>query len=637
MVKLKAAKSKRKSSKQRHKIERKKREHKRDLRKAAKALKSKGLGPHRSKKSREMAQLAMKVSNTHSGKEEILRQVLKAREDARVEKADRRKGSFTEEGVESNTTFRSSSHRQLLFIPVKQSYNFKEQFISVLHNLVFPEREEGGTYLEVPSAAYVVTLDSRFSVQCVPWTLLDSIVDRSSTWTGTRKILVLFTLTKMDLVSTAALVTQMSLLANAIRQRYGDKGMGTNIVCGIVPFSIHHDRTCGHLLRVLNQFRQSNNCCSANCKSNLDGKICAFVIGLPNTGRRSMCRRLGCEANDTSVSSVPVKSIQLQLIKQGTCEEDQSVTVKLAFPNAKAITLVQFAEDSVVQKELRTITGGDIMFRSPVFIEKVLEPESIGCVLFGGVLDKRALAQAFCQSAVLFETSNEKEELNAAEKFLRDLGRTVRRDKGFHVSPLFVSNSGTMGRTSSSSLTANTTFTSGQQSSQSTLLDASYSNATPSKLIRTSSVVAVLRGARKAPSVKRADSHNTLRLGARTFIRELSLGKNVPWAVMRAPGMAVVTPQQIATASEVFDLAISGGNKLGSVVAGSAIEHLSGLVAAFAAVLKDFLSFLPNAVVEMEPDCIIPPQYILEASDEEVVLPEEDGGEEFDEEEGGGS
>jgi phosphatidate phosphatase PAH1 len=86
------AKSKRQSSSQRHKVERKIREHKRDIRKAAKVMKEGGL-KLRSKKSRETAKLALRVSNAHPDKEKILTGLLKAREEAREDRAARRVAS----------------------------------------------------------------------------------------------------------------------------------------------------------------------------------------------------------------------------------------------------------------------------------------------------------------------------------------------------------------------------------------------------------------------------------------------------------------------------------------------------------------------------------------------------------------
>lgn len=633
MARLRGAPSKRMSSKQRHKIERKKREHKRDLKKAAKALKKSGLGPKRSKKSREIAKLALQISNTHPDKEQILNQVLQARETARVIRAERRSRKGVVEDTEyqgdasTSTESRVSNRRQLLYIPVKDSNHFRVQFIRSLEELVFPSTTATSSenHMEIPSAAYVVTLDSRFAVQCIPWSLLDAIIDQSASYSGDRKVLLLFTFTKADLISAPAMVTQVSLVANALLERYPE-GLGSHIVAAATPFSLQSDRAQRHFLRILNQFKQSKSCCCKKMVSNLDGKICAFVIGLPGTGRRSLCRILSREANDSSVSTTPLKATQLQLIRSGQTEGEEQVHVKFAIPNAKAVTFVQLPEDAGVLKELRNAVGSDVVFRSMSFIERVPEPETIGCVLFDGVADKVSLAQAFCLPVVSISENSESSQMKGAEKFLRDLGRAVRRDGGFHISPLFSSEAGTMGNITSSHLTAHVGFTSGQQRSQATLLNATYSNATPSKLVHISTVVQREKG-KHYQKVSRTDARNALRLGARTFVREMCQSRHVPWAVMRAPGNAILTPEQVSKASEIFNASLSEGKLLGSVAPLKGMEHLNTLVSAFAATLKDIMVFLPNGVVEMSPEFVSAPQYSVENAaegDEEAESESED-------------
>ncbi|EPY22134.1 hypothetical protein STCU_08332 [Strigomonas culicis] len=379
MVKIKGAKSKRKSSKQRHKIERKKREHKRDLKKAAKALKKNGLGPKRSKKSRDMAKLALKVSNTHPDKEEILSRVLAARENAKVMKAEKRHRVEEEvDDVSQQSPAVVSNTRQLLFIPAKVGGNFKLQFRRALEELVLPAEASGKDVQELPSVAYLITLDSRFAVQCVPWTLLDAIMEQAKLYTGSRNVLLLFVLTKVELVSAAALISQFSLLAAELNKRYPAKSIPKHIVMTFVPFSIYHDTLTKHLLRVLNQFKESEGGKSNKMKSNLSNKMCAFVIGLPNSGRRSLSRTLTQVQYQTSVGSAPLHAAQLHL----TRTKEDKVETKFAIPNAKGVTLIQFPEDHTVQAALRTITGGDIFFRSLTFIEKCEEPEAIACAVF---------------------------------------------------------------------------------------------------------------------------------------------------------------------------------------------------------------------------------------------------------------
>eukprot|EP00796_Vickermania_ingenoplastis_P004135 gene4135-2977_t len=632
MPRVKAPKSKRMSSKQRHKIDRKKREHKRDLRKAAKALKEKGLGPQRSKKARSTAKLALQISNTHPDKEIILNSVLKARENARVEKYERRKRSREDDGendVEARTTLpaqTSTGYRQLLYIPARDSNNFKAQFLRSLNELVFPINPPEGI-AELPSVAYVITLDSRFAVQSLPWTLLDAIVEQGKLYKGGRKVLLLFTFTKVDLVSISALITQVSLVGRALYDKY-EGSLGENIIATITPLSIHHDKTTRHLLRIINQFGLSDGCRCEKMESNVSKAVCTFVVGLPNTGRRSLCRVLTCDANESAASSVPLRAAQLQIKKV-----DENVEIKFAIPNARSIVFLTFPEDAGVREELKNVTGGDIMFRSHLFIEKLPQPEVVGCALFDAVLDKTALAQAFCQAEVTIRQEGENDMVNAAEKFMRDLGRTVRQEKGFHVSPLFVSTSGTMSQQNSSHLTANVNFTSGQKRSQETLLDATYSNATPSKLIRVSSVMTTRKGM-NTKTVERVDGRNVLRLGARTLVRELCQARHVPWAVMRAPGKQAVTPEEIDQASQLFNLDLVNGKRLGSLSAHeeTGTTHLSKLIQSVHAVIRDIAIFLPNGVVEMDPDSIVPPQYELEDSEEQEQEQSSDSDDDDDDE-----
>ncbi|AYU78121.1 conserved hypothetical protein [Leishmania infantum JPCM5] len=647
MVKVKASKSKRMSSKQRHKIDRKKREHKRDLKKAAKALKKTGMAPKRSKKSRDMAKLALQVSNRHPDKEQILSHVLQARETARVMKAERRarKGTDAEtDGGEENQTVRvgacASNRRQLLYISAKDSNHFRVQFNRALTELIFPaaataEVSADAPTLELPAAAYVVTLDARFAVQSMPWTLLDAIIDQAADYTGGRKVLLLFTLTKADVVSAPAMVSQLALVAFALQQRY-PKGLGANIVATVTPFSVHSERTQRQFLRVLNQFRQNEGCSSKKMASNLTGKICAFVIGLPNTGRRTLCRTLSREANESGVSTVPLRAAQLQLIRSGLTEEEEKVHTKFAMPNAKAVTLVQLPEDAGMMKELHAPVGGDVLFRSLAFVERAPEPEAMGCVLFDGVADKTTMAQAFCVPAVGGAEGDEKKPLKVAEKFLRELGRAVRRDGGFHVSPLFASDAGTMGKVTSSGLTGHGGFNSGQQCSQSTLLNVTYSNATPSKLVHISTVMKKGKGkASRYQKVSRADAHNALRLGARTFLREMSEGRHVPWAVMRAPGDVTLTPAQVGAASEIFSVAAAEGKRLAGTDELKGTDHLNALVDVLATAVRDIAVILPNGVVEMSPDFLTPPQYKLEKDEATVEETDEDDVEEAAGEQGG--
>lgn len=610
-MKIKASKSKRVSSKQRHKVERKKREHKRDLRKAAKALKDKGLGASRSKKTRNVAKLALQVSNAHPDKEVILNSVLKTREDARVDKFERRKRTRDETDNENIINAETQLQRKnLLFVPTKDSNNFSVQFLRSLDELIFPPQSEEGLG-ELPSVAYLITLDSRFAVQCIPWSLIDAIDQRSKEYDGSRKIVLLFAFTKVDLISFSSLISQISLVGHALSKRYN---FCKNVVATVAPFSTQYDRCARHILRILNQFRMSEECSSSFMKTNLSNRICTFVVGLPNTGRRSLCKVLTTGPNESSASCVPLRSAQLQVSKV-----DDTTEVKFVLPNAKSVTLVSLPEDAAMRRELKDASGTDILFRSHIVVEKLTEPEIVGCSLFSAIVDKQRLAQAFCQANPTTDANNNSE-FAAAEKFMRNLGRTVRQEKGFHVSPLFVSVSGTMSQQNSSNLSANVTFTSNQKSSQATLLDATYSNAAPSKLIRVSSVVASGRSKKGPKPIERIDSRNILRLGARTLVREICQGGHIPWSVMRAPHGTAVTREEVNKASQIFNLELSLEKKhsISTDSTGEA-DHLTELISSVHSVMRESMIFLPHDVVELSSDAIVPPQYSLGNEEEDTA------------------
>lgn len=703
-------------------MERKIRESKRDIRKAAKKMKKSGMAPSRSKKTRTLAMLALKVSNAHADKEGILNHILHARENARVSKSQTRReraaaaagaeheangGATTgiSEGGQKNISSASKcslvpdnnmSKKQLLYIPVRDSNNFAVQFNRSLNELVFPTNEaDGSKKVQLPCVSYLVTLDARCAVQCLPWTLLDTIVDAASAYPTKRNIGLFFVLTKVDLVSAPAIVSQVSLLSHALTSRYGMDKLKRNIIMAVAPVSVYHDSTCRHLRRMLSVFVESDNCkLTEATRTNMNGKVATFVIGLPNTGRHSLCRALASEENENVVSVVPLKAVQLQLMSPSCSASSAAATstittrkkesagvgdatgkaaastavargeaetacLKLAFPNAKAITLIHLPEDACLRKELQKVYGCEVFFRAATFVEGVPEPEAIGVSLFCGIADPVALAQAFCVPAVTQQdsstvTHNKSAAVKAGRRFLLELGKAVRRDKGFYVSPLFTAGSGTMGRIASSSLTGHANFTSGQSRSQASLLDVTYSNATPSRFIRIATVVAGLahnKRHRRPSSVRRGDAHNALRLGARTFIRELCTSRHVPWAVMRAAHGETVTEEQVANASLVWDVALCRGHRRGGeeAMASSSKAHLELLIQSLSLVLKHVLSLLPNGVVEMRPDSIVAPQYHVddelkhneegsevshaECDDEEEAEEEEDDEGEDDEDE----
>lgn len=714
-MKTRGAKSKRMSSNQRHKIERKKREHKRDLRKAAKAMKGAGLGPSRSKKTRETARLALKISNAHPDKEQILTQILKARESAKVVRSGKRAQKKEDElqggDVEAPVVPQVASNKKnMLFIPNSRSNDFTFQFNKALEEIVYPideddldeEEKANKLHAEAPCSTYLVTVDARCAVQSAPWTLIDAIVERgaeyaaknavaaapvsSSPQQGKKRgreeaqpveeeslkpqkhVLILFALTKADLVSAETISTQFALLAHAVHKRYfGNQTSSSKkkvaitsdslelpggIHFSITPVSTQFDRCQKHVLKILRLFAtkymvkvKKGNQAMAH---NLVDKVCAFVIGLPGTGRRTLSRCLLTTGTDSAVAVVPLRAAQVQLVKS---KDESRVDVRFVLPNAKNVTLVQFAEDVRHRTASSSaVAGGDIIFQSYSFLEKIGDPETIAVMVANSAVNKVGLAQAFCQaysagaSATDGPAATDEHMCDVAAKFLKGIGHTVRREGGFHVSPLFVAGAGSLGQISANSLTASTNFTSGQSSNASTLLDATYSNARPSKLVRVGLVnTEHMKGRKQAKQtrngIKRADGHNALRIGARTFLREFVQSKNVPWAILRANN-EVLTPQIVADASRVFSLALFTNKEDGKEYANSS-EYFATYLSHITSLLKDVLVLLPNGVVEFAPDSVVPVLHDLEEpvveeseeeSDEEED--EEESDEEEDEEEG---
>ena len=720
MPKTRRATSKRMTSSKRHKIERKKREHKRDLRRAAKVMKASGLGPKRSKKTREMAKLALKVSNAHPDKESILTRLLQTREAMKVQRATKRlqseeeafqamakergdgdeagsSGEDEEEAVDKSTT------RSLLFIPNSKQNDFTAQFTTAVEKLVFPVKAESSEDVAVdvklPNAAFVVTADARCAAQSLPWALLDSIIARGEEYAAStpaakpqtqpaprkrgrdapeaattsrpshRRVLILIALTKCDLVSAPTIGTQFSLLADAITKRYhvpvapaassNNKGkkqqeaspapqgdsieLPGGIVFAFTPVSTQFEKSTKHLLRILRQFLASQPKVggASAVHSNISDKIIAMVVGFPNTGRRSLMRALQVTGTDSGVSVVPLRAAVVQLFPTATSE----VTTKFVFPNAKEITLVGFPEDHRLRQHSDGTLGGDIVFKSFSFVEKMLEPEHVAVMVVNSVLDAVGLAQAFCQPAFRVgapdgKKETEEEQLEregrAASRFLQGIGHTVRREKGFHVCPLFVSSAGTAGRLAATSLSASTAFTSRQKSTSGTLIDATFSNATPNKLVRISSVVSASRGksGKKNLAVKRADGHNALKLGARAFLREFCQSRNVPWAILRGP--APLTQPLVEAASCIFSIQIFSG-----VIAPPAdavpllpSEHFATYLSKLTTLLKDYLILLPHNVVEFAPSAVVPAQHVVDAEESSSDDDDDEEDEDDDDEEG---
>lgn len=619
MVKTKGARSKRMPSAQRHKIERKKREHKRDLRKAAKALAKNGMAPKRSKKARQAAKMVLKISNADPDKERYLSEMLEAREAARVIRAQTRREKRAEaaaseaaSNVDGEATQRATtakSTRQALYVPVKYHFNQKYQFMKIVEDLVFPA-EEGAQGL--PCSLFLVTADIRCAVQSLPWTLLDSIVAASKVKPDSKpqKVLILIAMTKCDIVSANAIGTQVALLDHAIAGRYPDAAE-SGVVFSACPVSIYFDNSIKHLLKMIRAYNTEVNSKidkrAAAKATNLTGKVACFLFGLPGTGRHSLSKAMATVGTDSSVIVTSLRSGRIQAGKT------DASTLKFVIPNSRLVTVVTIPEDNeLIKQSSSNVISGDVLFQNQAFLERMPEPEQVAAVLLGGCVDRTLLAQAFCQPAFNADETSE------AVKFLIGLGRSVSRDRGFNVSPLLIDSAGTAGRIASSSLLSSHGFTSNKTS----LLDTTYSQAAPTKFVHLSSVVYKGKKSGKALAVKRSDGQNPARVGARTFLREFVQGRNVPWAVMR-PGSNddPITAESAATLKAL---------SLKHFVASSKAKVAEGPApfAAFAEALSEIVNpnlvLLPRAVVEFSADAICPILHDTEASFEPESESEDD-------------
>ena len=738
MVKLRGSKSKKVTSAKRNKIERKKREHKRDLRKAAKSLQKNGMGAKRSKKSREAAKMALRISNADPDKEKVLERILQTRETVKVLRADARlqrredvmvalaakqakdarraarvaeglpdessgddedaSGSDVEEGVKAK-----GSERSMVYIPNKFGWNFMYQFSKVVEDLVFPidgeesdseddEKEDNSAAAPktardgLPSSMFLITCDARCAVQSVPWTLVDRIVDQAEAYSQAvantpdrtkakkgsavgDKVLILFAMTKIDVVNAQTIGTQLALMDAALKERYANSPALKQLIFTLCPVSTQFDGTIKYLLRIVRWFNErkydeyaDKDAASKAC--NLAGKTAVFVLGLPNTGRRSLCRALLSIGTESAVCTTSLRAARIQQQKKAVAEsdddeeaseesEEKEELVKFVIPGCKIATFITLPEDEALRKlASSSVLAGDILFQSDSYVERMEEPEAVAMMIVNGVTDKTALAQAFCQPS--FEVPNDtavdqatldRLRMKGAEYFLKGIGHTVRRDKGFTVSPLLVESAGTAGKLSSSSLLASSGF-SNQKAS---LLDSTHSSARPGKFVHISAVVTRGSSGKKAKgrrAVKRSDGSNALRIGARTFIREFCQSRNVPWAVL-APGAASPNISS-ADAAKIQMLSFNAfesnlaGCKATPAVAPGATCPFAIFAEGISRLMKQYLVLLPNGVIEMTPSTIAPILHDVEGefaggpgsdaeSDEEIS---EEGEEESDSEEG---
>lgn len=269
--------SKRQTSKNKAKVVRKRRENKRDLKKAAKAMRSSGLRI-RPKRQREKAKLALKLSSKDPNKERVLNALLLSRERVKVTKQERRQAykeslkkqkaamengdsdneqgeggldveEEEEDGRKDAAWMHPISARQLEQQERAErrvehvQREEQERQRGVRRFLAFPPGQQGSgdpavqlrkiisvMRLEVP--VFLFTLDARCALESVPWAVLDDVIATAVAFDAEEEKKagavegkarhIFFVFTRADLVSAEGLVRGAVSVANAVKERYLD-------------------------------------------------------------------------------------------------------------------------------------------------------------------------------------------------------------------------------------------------------------------------------------------------------------------------------------------------------------------------------------------------------------------------------
>lgn len=629
------AKSKRQSSSQRHKVDRKKRDAKRDLRKAAKVMKAAGL-KQRSKKSRETAKLALRVSNANPDKEEILKRLIVSREAAKADRLARRTASKEEAAAASAsgsdvedsdddrgpallhaaderlTAKQVQQRERKAAQDAKAAANRDKQINAMKQYLFVPPGEDVGSAdkqlakivdrLPDGVPVFLVTLDARCAEQSLPWEMLDSVVaDAVARGCDRVRRVVAFTLCKADLVPLDALAASFVNVAGAVEARYGqslktlkprgDQGIRctapVSFLCA--PFSCFVDDSAAMLLHTLrgvkNVVLEGHDVGSTN----MQGKLGCAVIGLPGTGKSTLCKCLVERGTDSAVAIVPCRSIRTAQTESGES--------KIIIPGAKGVTLVTIADDNKLKSA--PIMAGDVVFHSISRVEKLENPEEAAALLAEYFDDQLAL----CQSLSLPAAPN-------STIFLKSLGRCIVREGGFQPAGSF---SGTGGSQSVSLLSA--------------------SNAQGAALS-----AANLRKVRV--NRRFLDKRNVLRVGARTFLKQFHEGKHIVWSVLRATAQTtnvdavnLFVPAYIP--KQVANVLTAGGEK----PIAAAVQKGQGGVALMVLqhAMRDYAVLLPTRCLGVDPAGVVPavrdaPKPVESDDEDDVADADDEDDEEFDDE-----
>jgi hypothetical protein len=605
------------ASSRRHKIDRKKREAKRDIRRAAKALKAAGEGGTRKKKAREVAKSALRISKSSARKEAVLTQLLKVREAIKERKSAKRTTTkrkrvdeeedeeaeedveeeedeegeeFEEEevsdsdggsGDDDGAVEKKVRAQRRLFIPTSQAGNFVQSFTKLVDTVMFPPLDHQDA--AIPSAV-VVTVDGRCATQSAPWSELDFIVHRSLENPPKNKQLVAIVLCKADLLSAPALAAQYKLLSDAIVDRYKKAGAPrTSNAAGLalpiefvaVPFSCHIEGTTRQLLKVLHRYSDTIRLDHKDSRRhNLSGKLAAVLLGMPKSGKSTLLKSVCAIAGESAVAVAP-------LTKLMTLDEDGSGQERLIVPSPKSVTFLTLHDQHPEAVNKNSIIGGDAVFASDAIIDKMPTPEAAAIVLLSQ-LTADSLGEVAQNFSLTFESdsalSSEEEKSAAATRILKALGRTIIRERGFLPSAYLgvgaEPGTGRLGETG--------------DLNASSVKDAAFITVSGRRIVRV--------------WPQKTDGRNALRVGARTLLHEFSSSKHFPWAIIEGATRPLNQYDHFCIFTTKFHGTDAGVETKPKTAAESFLPGLQAMQKAMTA----YMALLPKHVVPISPNAVPP-------------------------------
>lgn len=468
MPKRRGATSKRQTASNRHKVDRKKRENKRDLKKAAKAMRSTGLRI-RPKKQRERAKMAISLSSKDPNKERALTSLLKSRERAKTARQERRQSRKDEVQALGQQAFDEQQKPDALWMhPVtanqldrmhrheRREVHLKraaeEQERGVRRYAAFPPGSDGAGTAEVQLRkiissmrdevpAFLITLDSRCALECVPWSVVDDIIadavalhNNASEEDKTKETVVVvrrifFALTRADLVTADSLVSGAVAVAQTIKERYMDN---EPLVAKLIKFNIAACSVASAATPSVNHFYKALISVSAEIvndrRAKFDpthtlskterkelNKVMYCVYGYPNTGRTALEAALQKKATNSACAIIPASQIN-EIVNIKSHER------RFEFEDSRVLTLVNVGESRALSNA--EIIAGDVLFHKHSTTEKMPNPE-MPAQKFLDEMSRdnfNTICRAFGQGSSI-----------DGKNFLVNLGRCIRREGGFYT------------------------------------------------------------------------------------------------------------------------------------------------------------------------------------------------------------